>query len=58
MKRFQITQTVSGQDLGTYEAETAEQALDIMAREAGYKDHADACEKSDGGDTLKVTEVK
>lgn len=43
MRRYRIINTVSGVDLGIYEGETEAEALDLMAREAGYGDHADAC---------------
>ena len=58
-KHFEITNTISGQTLGTYEAATPEEALDAMAREAGYKDHASVPEecRADEG-TLKVVEVE
>lgn len=42
MNRYQIENTVSGVILGVYEGETPEQALDAMARDAGYTDHAEA----------------
>ena len=40
--RYQITNTGSGADLGTYEAPTAAAALDLMAQDAGYADYARA----------------
>lgn len=57
-KHFEITNTVSGHSFGIYEAETSEEALDAMARDAGYTDHASVPEecRADEG-TLKVTEV-
>jgi len=58
VKRWRITNTTSGADLGTFPGETEQEALDAMSRDAGYKDHADACETTgtDGAD-LSVIEV-
>jgi len=59
MKRFRIGNKVSGHDFGVYEAETGADALDMMARDAGYKSYADACDafaEIEAG--LLVTEVE
>ncbi|MBU1336038.1 MAG: hypothetical protein KJ944_08560 [Alphaproteobacteria bacterium] len=57
--KFQITNTYSSQVLGTYEAETQSQALDMMAVEAGYADYeaAQHAAPSEVGEIL-VTEVR
>ncbi len=44
MKSFSIDNIVSGDELGRYFAETAAQALDIMARIAGFRDFEAACD--------------
>ena len=48
MKKWSIENRVSGVELGVYEGETREAALDAMARDAGYRDYAEACEVSAG----------
>jgi hypothetical protein len=40
MTQFKIVNRIGGTDLGTYEADTKEEALDAMARDAGYADYS------------------
>lgn len=57
-KRYQIENTKSGLILGTYEAETEAEALDAMARDAGYADYQAACEIAPPtGGEIAVTEL-
>ena len=42
--QYHIRNTISGIDMGIFTADSVEGALDSMAREAGYADHAEACE--------------
>ena len=56
MKRWTIENTESGVVLGTYEAETSEDALDTLARDAGYRDQADA-DAQVGAASLRVYEA-
>ena len=44
MPRYQIENTISACILGEYDAEDELQALEAMARDAGYKTYAEACE--------------
>jgi hypothetical protein len=56
--RFRIYSTVSGHVFGDYEAASEADALDVMARDAGYRDHAHASVDShDDGMHLKIEMV-
>lgn len=59
MAIFNITSAASGADLGNYSGETKADALDAMARDAGYSSYAECCEVTgaERGDII-VTEVK
>ena len=48
MAKWTIENPTSGVVLGTYEGETEAEALDELARDAGYRDNAEACEVSAG----------
>ena len=39
ISRYQITNTATGETLGTYVAASKRDALDQMARDAGYRDY-------------------
>ena len=41
--KYSISNNYSGLEMGVYEAANEEGALDAMAKDAGYQDHADAC---------------
>ena len=57
MKRWRIENTASGVVLGVYEGETENDALDAMARDAGYRDYREASEVAGGSENLAVTEM-
>ena len=59
MKNFRIYNTESGVELGIYSADTEEEALDVMAIDAGYVGFKESCEVvgSDGSDIV-VEEVE
>ncbi len=44
MTIYTITNIVSGTNLGTYVADSEADALNAMARDAGYADYRTACE--------------
>lgn len=57
-KRFQIENTVSGLILGVYEGATEAEALDAMARDAGYADYAEAQKVAPADDgEIAITEA-
>ena len=56
MKTYKITNTASGIEMGTYKGESEQDALDAMARDAGYADYEDA-QRVAPCDTIQVTEV-
>lgn len=57
-RSYQVENTVSGMILGVWEAASEAEALDAMARSAGYLDYADARRVSPEADgDLLVTEV-
>ena len=43
MTDYEISNKHSGMFLGVYEAEDEADALDVLARDAGYRDYEDAC---------------
>ena len=57
-KSFQIENTRFATILGVYEGADEAEALDAMARDAGYADYADCCAEIAGEGDLLVTEVK
>ena len=54
---YTISNARSGMVLGIYEGTSKDDALDTLARDAGYEDYFDACESGFNGDDLIVTEV-
>lgn len=57
LKHFKICNRISGADLGVYSGETSGDALNAMARDAGYRDYADACADVGGEGELLINEV-
>ena len=54
---FSITNRVSGHCFGVYPGETPEQALDALAVDAGYADHAEAVRETAGDPDELVAEA-
>jgi hypothetical protein len=57
---YRIDQQVSGAELGEYQGETKDQALDAMAQDQGYADYDALLEvtgETRDTDTLTVTEI-
>jgi hypothetical protein len=55
---YTISNSRSGVILGVYEGTSKDDALDTLARDAGYADYFDACESGfDGGDLI-ATEIE
>lgn len=46
-KKYRISSKVSGHVIGVYEGETKADAVDAMARDAGYADTADMNRRTD-----------
>ena len=44
--RWRIDNTISGVVLGEWRGENERAALEAMARDAGYADHAEACQQA------------
>jgi hypothetical protein len=54
---YTISNAISGHCLGVYQGTSRDDALDTLARDAGYADFFNACESSFDGDDLIVTEI-
>lgn len=52
MAKYRISNRVSGHDFGVYEANSPEEALEVMARDAGY-DSAAEMRRVSAGDAAK-----
>ena len=58
MTSFNIHNITSGVFLGTYRGDTASDALDAMARDAGYESFAECCDVvGDDGSDMEAEEV-
>jgi len=58
MSKYEIENTISGVVFGVYEGNSENEALDAMARDAGYADYAECCEVASACDgAIVVTQV-
>jgi hypothetical protein len=57
MTKWKIENASTGVVLGVYEGATANDALDLMAQDAGYEDYQDMKNET-GSSMLYVTEVE
>ena len=57
-RRYRISNTSSGLYLGTYSGASREEALDALARDAGYRDQAHAAEVVGGMTDDLLVEVE
>lgn len=58
MHTYEIENTKSGIILGQYEGATEAEALDALARDAGYTDYADMCAVAPAANgEIVVTEI-
>jgi hypothetical protein len=57
LRKYRISNLESGQDLGIYEASDVDDALDAMAKDAGYDDFGHACAEA-GMSNIVVREVE
>jgi cell division septation protein DedD len=55
--KYQIENTLSAVILGIFEADSEAEALEMMAKECGYRSYVEACEIADGKDII-VTEAE
>ena len=55
---YTISNRTSGVVLGVYQGTSKDDAIDSLARDAGYADFFDACESGEDGDDLIVTEIE
>ena len=55
-KIFRIFNLDSGHVLGFIKADTPENALDLLSREANYENYSDACRQT-GSDSLRAVEA-
>jgi hypothetical protein len=59
MTAYQITNRISGEILGVYRGISEDDALDAMARDAGYADYAACCAAAPAEEgEIQITEME